>query len=102
MPRRMGRPGLLGTMARTAVITGTAGAVSNRVQERADRRYAQQTSGGPQQYTDPAPVQPPPAPGAGPSAPDRVSQLTALADLKNQGLLTEEEFAAEKAKIINS
>ncbi|MFF7360294.1 SHOCT domain-containing protein [Streptomyces sp. NPDC008125] len=96
MPRRMGRPGLLGTMARTAVITGTARSVSNHMQPRADERYAQQAP--PQAYAAPAA----PAAPATPAAPDRVSQLTALADLKSQGLLTDEEFATEKAKVLNS
>ncbi|MCX5402118.1 SHOCT domain-containing protein [Streptomyces sp. NBC_00102] len=87
MPRRMGRPGLLGTIARTAVITGTARTVSNHMQPRADERYVEQAP--PQTY-------------AAPAAPDRVAQLTALADLKSQGLLTDEEFATEKAKILNA
>ncbi|MEU2824584.1 SHOCT domain-containing protein [Streptomyces bacillaris] len=93
MPQRFGRPGLLGTIARTAVISGTATAVSNRVERRDMRRQA----------AAPAPQMPAAAPSApAPAGTDRVSQLTQLADLKAQGLLTDEEFAAEKARILGS
>jgi hypothetical protein len=80
-------------MARTAVIAGTATSVSNRVSRRqANRWAAQDAEAYPQeQYA------PPPAP---PPAADRVDQLKDLADLKQQGVLTEEEFAAEKARIL--
>jgi len=86
-------PGLLRGMARTAVIAGTATSVSNRVSRRqANRWAAQDAEAYPQeQYA------PPPAP---PPAADRVDQLKDLADLKQQGVLTEEEFAAEKARIL--
>lgn len=87
-------PGLLRGVARTAVIAGTATAVSNRVSRRQANRWSQQEQ--PQQY---APPPPPPAPQA--AAPvDTVSQLKGLAELKNQGILTEAEFAAQKAKIL--
>lgn len=93
MPQRFGRPGLLGTIARTAVISGTATAVSNRVERRDVRRQAAAQ----------APQMPPAAPPAvAPADTDRVSQLTQLADLKAQGLLTNEEFATEKARILGS
>ncbi|MEU4173660.1 SHOCT domain-containing protein [Streptomyces sp. NPDC026589] len=95
MPQRFGRPGLLGTIARTAVISGTATAVSNRVERRDLRRQ-----GVAQTPQTPAAAPPPPAPA--PAGTDRVSQLTQLADLKAQGLLTDEEFAAEKARILGS
>ena len=87
-------PGLLRGMARTAVIAGTATSVSNRVSRRqANRWAAQDAQAYPQeQYA------PPPAPA--PAAEDRVEQLKDLADLKQQGVLTEEEFAAEKARIL--
>ncbi|WP_103533064.1 SHOCT domain-containing protein [Streptomyces sp. SM11] len=88
MPQRFGRPGLLGTIARTAVISGTATAVSNRVERRDMRRQAA--------------ASPPPAPAPAPAGSDRVSQLTQLAELKAQGLLTDEEFATEKARIPGS
>ncbi|MEU6617529.1 SHOCT domain-containing protein [Streptomyces sp. SCSIO-PteL053] len=93
MPQRFGRPGLLGTIARTAVISGTATAVSNRVEERGMRRRA--AGQAPQMPTAPAPA---PAP----VGTDRVAQLTQLADLRAQGLLTDEEFATEKARILGS
>ncbi|MEU3435921.1 SHOCT domain-containing protein [Streptomyces sp. NPDC006863] len=95
MPQRFGRPGLLGTIARTAVISGTATAVSNRVEERGLRR--REAARTPQM-----PPAPGPAPASAPAGPDRVAQLTQLADLKTQGLLTDEEFATEKARILGS
>jgi Short C-terminal domain len=90
-------PGLLRGMARTAVVAGTATAVSNRVSRRQANRWAEQdASAYPQeQYA------PPPAPAAAAPAPeDRVQQLKDLAALKDQGALTEQEFAAEKARIL--
>jgi Short C-terminal domain len=90
-------PGLLRGMARTAVVAGTATAVSNRVSRRQANRWAAQE---PQQY-EPPPQQyaaPPPAAPAG--GEDRVEQLKELASLKDQGVLTEEEFAREKARIL--
>jgi putative oligomerization/nucleic acid binding protein len=89
-------PGLIRGMARTAVVAGTATAVSNRVSRRQAQRWSQQ--GAPQQeYYEPEPAPPPP-----PAAPavDPIEQLKELAELKNQGILTEEEFAAQKAKIL--
>jgi len=80
-------------MARTAVVAGTATAVSNRVSRRQGNRWAQQDEQ--QQYEQ----APPPAPAA---APDTVSQLKDLADLKAQGVLTDAEFDAQKAKILAS
>jgi Short C-terminal domain len=93
-------PGLLRGVARTAVVAGTATAVSNRVSRRQANRWAGQEQ---QQYEQQAP--PPqqyaqPAPAAAPT--DTVTQLKELADLKNQGILTEEEFAQQKAKILAS
>jgi hypothetical protein len=79
-------------MARTAVVAGTATAVSNRVSRRQGNRWAQQDE---QQYAQ-APAPPPAA------APDTVSQLKDLADLKAQGVLTDAEFQAQKAKILAS
>ena len=89
-------PGLLRGMARTAVVAGTATSVSNRVSRRQANRWAEQdASAYPQeQYA------PPPAPAAG--GEDRVQQLKDLAALKEQGVLTEQEFAAEKARILGS
>ncbi|MEV6265470.1 SHOCT domain-containing protein [Streptomyces sp. NPDC051784] len=99
MIQRFGRPGLLGTIARTAVISGTATAVSNRVQ----RHDVQRQMEAEQQYAAPPPAPAPQPPAAAPAAgTDRVAQLTQLAELKAQGVLSEEEFAAEKARILNS
>ena len=89
-------PGLLRGMARTAVVAGTATAVSNRVSRRQANRWSQQ--GGyaeePQQQYEPAPAAP------APPAADPIEQLKQLAELKNQGILTDQEFAAQKAKIL--
>jgi Short C-terminal domain len=90
-------PGLLRGMARTAVVAGTATAVSGRVQRRQNQRWAQQDAGPyepQQQYAAP----PPPPPAAG--GEDRVQQLKDLAALKEQGVLTDQEFATEKARIL--
>ncbi|GAB2848524.1 hypothetical protein GCM10022221_54860 [Actinocorallia aurea] len=97
---RAGRPGLLGTMARTAVITGTATAVSGRVQRRQARRDMQDMQ---QTQETPQYAQPMQAPQAQPAqADDRIEQLQKLADLQASGVLTPEEFAAEKARILGS
>jgi len=88
-------PGLLRGVARTAVVAGTATAVSNRVSRRQANRWSQQEE---QQYEQQAPP-PAPAPVAAPQT-DVVTQLKELADLKNQGILTEDEFAAQKAKLL--
>jgi hypothetical protein len=98
--------GLLGGIARTAVVAGTATAVSNRVSRRQYNRWSQQGepitqqtyyAAEPQQAPPPPPPPPPPAP-----APDPIAQLKDLADLKAQGILTDEEFAQQKAKILAS
>jgi Short C-terminal domain len=96
-------PGLLRGMARTAVVAGTATAVSNRVSRRQADRWATQDAQAypPQQdyYAQPPQAAPPPpAPAA--EADSRVDQLKELASLKDQGILTDEEFAAEKARIL--
>jgi hypothetical protein len=93
-------PGLLRGVARTAVIAGTATAVSNRVSRRQAARWQQQGS---YPYDQPEPAYQEPAPQyAPPPEPqvDMVQQLKDLADLKDQGILTEEEFAAQKAGIL--
>ena len=95
-------PGLLRGMARTAVVAGTATAVSNRVSRRQATRWQQQGY-----YDEPEPQQqyqePPPqqyaAPPAEPAA-DPIEQLKQLGALHEQGILTDEEFAAQKAKIL--
>ncbi len=95
-------PGLLRGVARTAVIAGTATHVSNNVSRRQAHRWAQQEAQqAPQQYAPP-PQQyaaPAPAPAAAPQA-SVVDQLKELAELTQQGILTGEEFAAQKAKIL--
>jgi len=90
-------PGLLRGMARTAVIAGTATSVSNRVSRRQANRWAQQGSSQPQ-YAEPEPAPAPAAPAA--PAVDPVEQLRSLAKLRDDGILTEEEFAAEKRKVL--
>lgn len=112
--RGIGRPmsrGIVGTMATTAVVAGTATAVSGRVaqnqaakaQQAADAQAYRQ-----EQAAEAAPPPPPPAPApAAAPAPtagstDVVAQLTQLAALRDQGVLTEDEFAAQKAKILSA
>jgi membrane protease subunit (stomatin/prohibitin family) len=88
--------GLLRMAARTAVVAGTATAVSGRVHHRQAQRYADQDA---QQYAEQQPQyqQPPPA---APAEDDATAQLQNLAQLHQQGVLTAEEFAAAKAKIL--
>jgi hypothetical protein len=88
-------PGLLRGVARTAVIAGTATAVSNRVSRRQASRWSQQDAAQ-QQYSE-QPSAPPPAV---PSVDDRLQQLKELGELKSSGVLTEAEFEAQKAKIL--
>ena len=89
-------PGLLRGVARTAVVAGTATAVSNRVSRRQANRWGQQEYE--QQPAEPQYQQAPPPPAA--PAPDPIEQLKQLGELRQQGILTEEEFAAQKAKIL--
>ncbi|MGA8725979.1 MAG: SHOCT domain-containing protein [Acidimicrobiales bacterium] len=89
-------PGLLRGVGRVAVVAGTATAVSNRVSRRQANRWSEQEQ---QQYSEAPPPAPAPAPQQGG---DTISQLKELADLKNQGVLTEAEFEAQKAKILGS
>ena len=90
-------PGLLRGVARTAAIAGTATAVSNRVSRRQASRWQQQ--GG---NDEPAPQAPPPAPAPAPAAVDPIARLKELGALHEQGILTDEEFSAEKAKILGT
>lgn len=90
-------PGLLRGMARTAVVAGTATAVSNRVSRRQARRWGAEDPYAQPAYAEP---EPPPAPVAAAPAADPVAQLRELAKLRDDGILTEEEFAAEKRKIL--
>ena len=94
MPRRMGRPGLMGTMARTAVIAGTATAVSGGMRNRQQQAAAQQQA--------PAPAAPAPAPVEAAVGDDPMAKIRQLGELKAQGLISEEEFTAAKAKILDT
>ncbi len=102
-------PGLLRGVARTAVVAGTATAVSNRVsrrqagrwaeQEQAQayeqQQYTQQQAYAQQQYAQPAAA-------ADPEMDARLAQLRQLGDLREQGLLTDEEFAEQKRRLLGS
>ncbi|MFI6907815.1 SHOCT domain-containing protein [Nonomuraea sp. NPDC050394] len=102
--RRVGRPGLIGAMARTAVITGTATAVSGGIQRRQARRMEEQEAASAaqeQSMVDRAAAQAQAqAPATAPA--ERMRLLRELGQMKADGLLTEEEFAAEKARILAS
>jgi len=114
MLRRMGRPGLIGMAARTAVVAGTATAVSGSVQrhqqEKAQNQYEQQQYEQQQQQAQmqaaaqQAVAQQQPAAAAAPAAPaggvDIVAELQKLAALKDQGILSDAEFAAAKARLL--
>lgn len=125
--RRGGRPGLIGMAARTAVVAGTATAVSGRVarhqEAKAEEKYAAQqyeaqqaapaepppppAYAPPQQQAAYAPppqaayAPPPPAEPAAEGGSDLTSQLQQLAALHSQGILSEEEFSAAKAKLLS-
>ena len=88
-------PGLLRGVARTAVIAGTATGVSNRVSRRQASRWSQQE---PQQQQDVEQPQAAPPPAAA----DPIDRLKELGELRDSGVLTEEEFQAQKAKVLAS
>jgi Short C-terminal domain len=90
-------PGLVGMAARTAVVAGTATAVSGRVARRQANRYADQDAQYVQQQAAAAGQG---AAGAAGGMDDTAAQLEQLAKLKEQGILTEEEFAAKKKQIL--
>ena len=94
-------PGLIRGVARTAVIAGTATAVSNRVSRRQYNRWSDQAEAQYAQEPAAEPVYAAPAPAAAPEN-DMMSQLKQLGELHEQGILTDEEFAAQKAKILGS
>jgi hypothetical protein len=89
-------PGLIRGVARTAVVAGTATAVSNRVSRRQGQRWQAQ-----EMAEEPAPAAPAAPAPAGPEK-STVDQLKELGELKAQGILTEDEFAAQKAKILGA
>ncbi len=87
MPLGRRGPGLVGMAARTAVVVGTANAVSNKQQQKyANQAAAQQEQAAAQQQAAPQD--------------DLAAQLESLAKLRDQGILTEEEFSAKKAQIL--
>jgi hypothetical protein len=92
--------GLLRGIARTAVVAGTATAVSNNVSRRQAGRWAAQQEQQQPAY-QPEPQAPPPAAATG-GMDDKLAQLATLGDLRKQGVLTDAEFEAQKAKILNS
>lgn len=122
MPIRRGRPGLLGTVGRTAVIAGTATAVSGSVSRRAGQQAAQQQQAAEYQQqqeaarqqamidqaaaqaaaqaADQIQAQQAVAQPAAAAPDDRMARIRELGEMKSQGLLTEEEFATEKARIL--
>jgi hypothetical protein len=99
-------PGLLRGVVRTAAVAGTATAVSNRVSRRQAGRWAQQDTQyqqPPPQYQEPAPqYQAPPAAPAASDTGDMIEQLKQLAELKEQGVLTDAEFAEQKSRILGA
>jgi ATPase subunit of ABC transporter with duplicated ATPase domains len=124
-PRRRGRPGLMGTMARTAVVAGTATVVAGSVSQHGQQKAAQQQQAAAAQQqqaaaqqqamidqaaaqaaaqtaaefqAQQAAAQPAAPPAAAPE--DRMAKIKELGEMKSQGLLTDEEFAAEKARIL--
>ena len=93
---RSGRPGLLGTVSRTAGKSGTPQVTAAAANRRAARR--EQESAGPDARTPPVPPAPAPPPPAGGA--ELADQLSRLADLRSAGLLTDDEFAAAKARLL--
>lgn len=98
-------PGLLRGVARTAVVAGTATAVSNRVSRRQAAKWGgtgAQFYGAEQQgYAEPQGYAPPPPPAAAaPAETDPIDRLRELAELRDSGVLTDEEFAAAKSKVL--
>jgi hypothetical protein len=89
----------MGTMARTAVIAGTATAVSGSV-ARKQHEKAAAAAGAQQAAAPPAAAPAPPPPSAGGLSTEAIEQLKQLAELRDQGVLTEDEFAAQKARLL--
>ena len=112
---RMGRPGLIGMAARTAVVAGTATAVSGSVARHQQQKYYDQSqqqayeAQAQQAAMDQAAAQAvanaqaaqAPAPAAAPAEDDLMAKITQLAQLHAQGILSDEEFAAAKAKLLS-
>ena len=91
---RSGRPGLLGTVSRTAAISGTPEGTATAATRRLLRREPE--SAAPSARTPPVPLTPPPPAGGA----ELADQLSRLADLRSAGLLTDEEFAAAKTRLL--
>jgi Short C-terminal domain len=103
--RRRGRPGLLGTVGRTAVIAGTATATANAVNRSSQQRAMTQQQAAAYRADQAAAAQappppPPPPPPAASGGTDLVSQLTDLARLRDSGVLSADEFDAAKARLL--
>jgi hypothetical protein len=92
-------PGLLRGLARTALVAGTATAVSNRVSRRQAGRWARRDQ---QEYQDNQPQQVEPTQPAPSSMDDRLAQLKQLGELKTQGVLSDAEFEQQKSRILNA
>ena len=90
-------PGLLRGMARTAVVAGTATAVSNRVSRRQANKWANQQPASEPQYAEPEPAAPPRT-----DTNTKLAQLRELAQLRDSGVLDEAEFELQKSQILNS
>ena len=101
---RVGRPGLIGTVARTAVVAGTATAVAGGVQRRQQNRQVQAEQAAAYQQEQQPAAQPQPQPAAAAPAPGGndadMAQLQQLVEMRNQGLLDEAEFAAAKSRLL--
>ncbi|MEU1433936.1 SHOCT domain-containing protein [Streptomyces sp. NPDC005775] len=93
-------PGLLGAVARTAVVAGTASAVSGRVQRHQQARFAEDDSAQMAEEQTRQQAQAAQQQAAEPSGDDLISQLERLAELKKQGILTDAEFDAQKARLL--
>ena len=88
-------PGLIRGVARTAVVAGTATAVSGRVARRQNARWAEQEQGAGYEQAQATPP-------AAPAQDDSIAKLKELGELHQSGVLTDEEFAAQKAKILGA
>jgi hypothetical protein len=91
MPMMRRGPGLVRGVARTAVVAGTATAVSGRVARRQQNKYAAQDQQAEPQAAPPA---------AAPAEPEYMAELEQLAQLRDQGILSPEEFEAKKKQIL--
>ena len=101
-PRRMGRPGLMGTMARTAVVAGTATAVAGGVSRHNAQRADQQAQNDAAQQQQAAAAAAPPAGQGEAATPSAADQLAQLSSLHQQGALSDDEFATAKAHVLGS